>query len=347
MKLNIDKIALGNRIRNIRLDKGMNLKEFGSFFNAENSIVYNWEIGKTKPNAERMKMISKIGGVSVNELIYGDVEEFIIVNANEIAKLSKFYIDKVIELNKLILIAEDFFCNYIEDNEVNKKYNLNNTDEILRDMGYILDKHIEYIKNEFLKIRNYFLDICFNKDILTISRFIEERGHLYSIFDIKDFTKIIDTKDLSLAYDNFYTIKSIYDDYKYLIQEKNILKSVTLNVVSTNDIKNQIEYSKTFSKFSWYFEKKEIYKFYIRENKYNITDYENIIGLNNEKSNTMYLLANKRNYDDIKLLDGVRYFVLYYDGNYDIRYLNKEELDGDINSLGSIIYLAPIIGILE
>ena len=73
--INYDKKAIGSRIRNIRLNKGMTLEEFGSLFNASKSIVYRWENGTSIPNAERFKAISKIGDVSIDNLLYGTIKE--------------------------------------------------------------------------------------------------------------------------------------------------------------------------------------------------------------------------------------------------------------------------------
>ena len=85
--MKIDKKAVGQRIKNIRLNKGMTLEEFGKLFNADKSIVYYWEKGKTTPNKERIKTISKIGNISINELLYGTSIE------KELEIYKKFYED--------------------------------------------------------------------------------------------------------------------------------------------------------------------------------------------------------------------------------------------------------------
>lgn len=76
--MDIDKIALGHRIKSIRLEKSMNLKEFGFYIdNTSDSIVSRWEKGKSVPNAKRLKLIANAGGISVNELLYGSMQEMI------------------------------------------------------------------------------------------------------------------------------------------------------------------------------------------------------------------------------------------------------------------------------
>lgn len=68
-----EKILIGKRIKEIRLEKGMTTKEFGKLLSATDSNVSSWEKGRTSPNPERLKVIAKIGGTTVEELLYGDV----------------------------------------------------------------------------------------------------------------------------------------------------------------------------------------------------------------------------------------------------------------------------------
>lgn len=85
--MKIDKKAVGQRIKNIRLNKGMTLEEFGKLFNATKSNVNSWEIGNALPNKERIKTISKIVNISINELLYGTSIE------KELEIYKKFYED--------------------------------------------------------------------------------------------------------------------------------------------------------------------------------------------------------------------------------------------------------------
>lgn len=73
--IEIDKKALGQRIKSIRLDKGMTLEEFGKLFGASKSSVLGWESGRNAPNKERLKAIAKIGNVSIERLLYGNFLE--------------------------------------------------------------------------------------------------------------------------------------------------------------------------------------------------------------------------------------------------------------------------------
>lgn len=74
-----NKIDVGIRIKNIRLSKGLNLREFGEEIakitkenNISDSIVSRWEKGISIPNPNRIKAIAEYGNTSVKELLYGD-----------------------------------------------------------------------------------------------------------------------------------------------------------------------------------------------------------------------------------------------------------------------------------
>lgn len=87
-KMKIDKKAVGRRIKNIRLSKGLTLDDFGEIFKADISNICRWENGKTLPNKNRIYKISKFAGITVNQLLYGseqDIEELY----QELIKLPK------------------------------------------------------------------------------------------------------------------------------------------------------------------------------------------------------------------------------------------------------------------
>ena len=71
----VDKKAVGRRIREIRISKACTLGEFGNILKAGKSNVRKWEIGFTLPNKERQKEIAKMGKITVNELLYGNIEK--------------------------------------------------------------------------------------------------------------------------------------------------------------------------------------------------------------------------------------------------------------------------------
>lgn len=68
-----NKKAVGQRIKEIRNKKGESLEKFGLRFNppANRSLVSAWENGRYLPNNERLKKLAEIGGLTVDELLYG------------------------------------------------------------------------------------------------------------------------------------------------------------------------------------------------------------------------------------------------------------------------------------
>ena len=60
----------GEKIKEIRLGLGMTTKEFGALLNATDSNVTSWEKGRTSPNPERLLTIAKLGGMTVEQLLY-------------------------------------------------------------------------------------------------------------------------------------------------------------------------------------------------------------------------------------------------------------------------------------
>ena len=63
-------MTLGEKIKNHRLNKGMNLKEFGEYIdNTSDSIVSRWEKNLSVPKAKRLKLIADDMNITVTELL--------------------------------------------------------------------------------------------------------------------------------------------------------------------------------------------------------------------------------------------------------------------------------------
>lgn len=97
--------ALGDRIKNIRLELGETMEEFGSRFNTSKGTINNWEKDRNKPNKANLKAIADLGGMTVTELLYGipyidnTVDEYLYDNFKEYVKTK----DEVGELNVRLL----------------------------------------------------------------------------------------------------------------------------------------------------------------------------------------------------------------------------------------------------
>lgn len=67
----INNIAVGARIREIRLARGETLEEFGKRLEARKGVICNWERGRNLPNKRHIKEIADMANISVQELLYG------------------------------------------------------------------------------------------------------------------------------------------------------------------------------------------------------------------------------------------------------------------------------------
>lgn len=77
--MNINKSEVGKRVFSIRKSLGLTMKEFGERMGnpvASDSIVSRWEKGISLPNNERLKKIAELGKISVDELLYGSLDEY-------------------------------------------------------------------------------------------------------------------------------------------------------------------------------------------------------------------------------------------------------------------------------
>lgn len=72
MNKNIDKKAVGQRIREIRIRQGLTLVGFGEQFCASKSNVQKWESGACLPKKRRLQKIAQMANIGVTELLYGN-----------------------------------------------------------------------------------------------------------------------------------------------------------------------------------------------------------------------------------------------------------------------------------
>lgn len=69
-------MTLGNRIKQHRQDKGLNMREFGELIdNASDSIVSRWEKDVSIPNSKRLKLIADDMNITVTELLNGSEKD--------------------------------------------------------------------------------------------------------------------------------------------------------------------------------------------------------------------------------------------------------------------------------
>ena len=89
MKNNIDKKAVGRRIKTIRLKKGYTQEELGRIIEAGKSSISNWENGVELPTGWRLFQLLDALELSINELFYGAAKKDIQELYEQIIKLPK------------------------------------------------------------------------------------------------------------------------------------------------------------------------------------------------------------------------------------------------------------------
>lgn len=74
--MNIDKKAVGKRIKDIRLSLGLSMAKFGVLLgDVPRSSVNNWERSVYLPRTETLSKIAEVGNTTNEYLLYGDQED--------------------------------------------------------------------------------------------------------------------------------------------------------------------------------------------------------------------------------------------------------------------------------
>ena len=76
IKLLKNSMSLGNKIKEIRINEGLTLEQFGNILGTSKSVVSKWERGVTKPNKARLKHIADLAGISATELLSKPLEQY-------------------------------------------------------------------------------------------------------------------------------------------------------------------------------------------------------------------------------------------------------------------------------
>ena len=197
-----DKLQLGERIKQIRLKKGMTTKEFGSLLGATDSNITSWEKGRTSPNPERLKMISKIADITVEELLYGNFQRYYF---NKYWK--KLVEDKTIKSNFNDMSIKEF--EYLES----KKEQI--FDKFLHssiELGYNTKNMLENNAEGLLEIAIiFFLSDSYSSEVEILNHFIFSLEELKKKLD-KNYQTIFDnTKQFNK--ETYDKVMSITDRY--------------------------------------------------------------------------------------------------------------------------------------
>lgn len=249
MKIKIDKQQVGFRIKEIRISKGYTLESFGKIFSATKSNAQKWETGFTLPNKERLANISEMAGITVNELLYGSIDEFLENNFSNLILDYKYpyplSFDFNIYLKKYKL-------------EVSETIDINSIDEVIRVFYKILDDYIKHV----ICLDYLSLQVLLNDDTEEIKDNLniiikETKNILNSVVSKNENTKeIIDEFELKLKNSNIIDYFSkLQIDENNMSQESikyfPIVKELLLYFKNSNNImiKNTIELYTATSQF--------------------------------------------------------------------------------------------------
>ncbi|HCM89313.1 MULTISPECIES: helix-turn-helix domain-containing protein [Vagococcus] len=124
---------VGERIKNIRISKGLSMDDFGSLFDppVTKGTISKWENGKYLPNNNRIKKIAEIAEISVEELLYGDIRNYLNPIIIEIAA-NQYNIDISDDQEMIDYIFEGLYHeSYDSDEESLYSENKDRLDDIL------------------------------------------------------------------------------------------------------------------------------------------------------------------------------------------------------------------------
>lgn len=163
MERAINKKQVGNRIKEIRLSRKDTMEELAIAVDSNKSNVSRWERGLNIPNEGTLREIAKLGGITVDELLYGSSVRNYVINLlsndeeyNYDDPIQKKATDDTISCfddTNLTNEEMDFVNVYLQ----NLKYHEGNN-------GYRIYNKESYI--EYLEILNHALNISLDEDVI-------------------------------------------------------------------------------------------------------------------------------------------------------------------------------------
>ena len=349
MKIIINKIAVGQRIRQIRINGGYTYDKFGDFFGASRGNIQAWEYGKALPNKERLANISKMAGITVNELLHGSIDEFLENNIEMLLMNSKYPYSELLEnydLKEAVLI-------YIDNlNTVNKeKITINEIDKIEKSFNEVLEGIIKTIIDYYERVTDivnnnkeitqkvlgyYFHD---KSDVFNREIYDKKLTFMKYVYTLDDFIEFITSDNLENKIKFLYHIKQIeilmekeFDGYFLSIK-------TTLNTFSLSRLLTvNTDYGESLHPYVNFAQGTDMTVVELKTNKYKIDDFKNITGLYIESEDTLYYLAHYKSIERVPLNTEAQYFILNHDNSYFISKITEKP---------DCKYLAPILGKME
>lgn len=234
--MNVDKKAVGIRIGEIRRNKGLTLEEFGKLVdNAGKSVVSKWEKGITIPNNKRIKIISEIGDITIDDLLYGNMNFFIFENLEKFVPEGEELFSSYIPIQKIKELAHELEQNNIKISDIEeiKKTIKNKIPQWKVEFQKKVNGYLNLISNhKNLKKQTYELlqaEISSFEKLNFLDVIFEKAEHFSFEEKVKYFSAIQDIASTleMLINDEFYYM----DTFAFLIKEEALIKNVrNLNV---------------------------------------------------------------------------------------------------------------------
>ncbi|MER2078061.1 helix-turn-helix domain-containing protein [Psychrobacillus psychrotolerans] len=141
--------SLGQKIKEIRLKKGLNMEDFGKLINnANKSLVSKWENDKSVPGIERLHLISDIGKIPIEELIES---QQITTSLNEIRYIADNLDSSILYFNILTELL-DSLDSKINNFNIMDKYESNVLENFYTDLSNI-NRQLQSNRYEFYQIK--------------------------------------------------------------------------------------------------------------------------------------------------------------------------------------------------
>ena len=211
MKLKVNKRNVGLRIRQIRNSLNLTLEEFGKIFssdvnnklNAGKSNVSTWERGDSLPNKQRLDIIAKKGNMTVNELLYGSIDEFL---ANNLVSILEYQTGNKVSSNEEYSIARLQFKKWLEDRHIT-----------LENINYIYD----YIDQNNASWNPWNIDINYLETMENIK--VNMQKETYQLVELIEMLTAKDRKRVSK-----YILK-ILENYQLTDNDKKYIENIENN----------------------------------------------------------------------------------------------------------------------
>ena len=229
----MDQTKIGKLIAKLRKEKGMTQRELGDKVGVGFKAVSKWERGITCPDISIINELSKILGITSDELLTGELKEEHTINQNNKRINKKVLLIVPILIFILIIIFIIYRINnnrteiYTITSDINEYYIEGNV--IFKNNNFNLNINKIIFKNKDISnivITNYKYELYYRNNTIMKYGYIMNNDALLSPISIKEFTKIF-----NINYEN-----------KINIPKKDIIKNgLNLKIIFLAEDGNLIE----------------------------------------------------------------------------------------------------------